>query len=408
MAEVCIRTAVYLCCTTQPHSTSCSYYKTSNPTHPFFREQQTTLANRFTMGNANSNKVQNKQTDAYERVGTDADYLAYRHCSMNNIDRNGPLSVLMLDCSNTPKIRNDQSTNLYPAFHNASPRRRKSMDFCLESAADSKFYRREILIDGKRCVLDIEEANLVTGTVDRQSNQMVDPSIRTSQIFLLCFAVNSQKSFQNALDMVRHIRREKEAVDDEAYAITFIVTHWEMREFCRGSGLSRSEMVKRAIASEASYVETSFALKKNTDCAIDLFAHGRGAEVTVEGDVYEEKDHEAIPDLPASPAQNQVNQPLVHFSDIDLGESEDERVFLDVVVQDDGDAQSNSAVGVDAADGAGDARPRRDAMASDSNERAQEADVSRPLDAPLSNAEHDELDNLLRELQQQSVAAEKR
>merc|ERR1719204_2556768 len=132
----------------------------------------------------------------------------------------------------------------------------------------------------------------------------------------------------------------KEAVDDEYYAITFIVTHCEMREFCRrGSVLSRPEMVKKVIANEASYVETSFALRKNTDCAIDLFAHGQGAEVTVDGD-FEEKDQDVAPE------QHSAYRPMVHFSDIDLPESEDERVFADVVAQDDDD----SAVGADLGD----------------------------------------------------------
>merc|ERR1712087_694214 len=270
--------------------------------------------------------------------------------------------------------------------------------------------------------LVIEEKSLVTGTVDHQSNGLCNTSIRNSQIFLLCFAVDSEKSFENAIKMCRHITREKMGTDDQHFAVTFVATHCELQEqrvICAIDGLlSRSAMMKKVEANDASYVETSFVRRQNVDCAIDLFARGQGSEVEV---AYDE-DLPVYPDLPPSPAR-------VQHTDIDANEWKNECVYADaleahviesdvvhqVAEPSDGDVHVHRdsairmlhAIGqrINALEIEVDDRDDGGARSEvgDRTGSPRVADVSRPLDAPLSNAEHDELDNLMRGLQQQNA-----
>lgn len=221
-----------------------------------------------------------------ESVGTDPDYFAFRHFSMNNVDRDrkDELRVAMLDCTS-----NHGKLNLYTAFLNASPRRNKPMDF---KEQPERTHRRTINVDGVQHKLLIEEMRMVTEEFSQYDNALYTELIRNSEIFLLCFAIDSKPSYRKALAMSDRIRRIRGEIDSK-FAVAFVVIKCELRVRGAPGLLSRSEMVNTAKAHGASYVETSFVNRQNVDRAIELFAHGQDTEIVFADDEDEDVHDDA-------------------------------------------------------------------------------------------------------------------
>lgn len=77
------------------------------------------------------------------------------------------------------------------------------------------FYTLQVVIDGETCLLDILDT-----AGQEEYSAMRDQYMRTGEGFLLVFAVNEAKSFENVTQYRDQIRRVKDS--DEVSCISFI------------------------------------------------------------------------------------------------------------------------------------------------------------------------------------------
>eukprot|EP01083_Nonionella_stella_P299223 1015492_1 len=117
-------------------------------------------------------------------------------------------------------------------------------------------YEKHVTSDGRHYLLDIcDFTKSMRGMEEFHCGH--DAFLRKGEIFICCFAINSQESFQRALEHYRKIERTKDGEDDE-WDIVLVATKCDLIE--RGTTHERilcQHVKTNADKSNIHYIQTS-------------------------------------------------------------------------------------------------------------------------------------------------------
>jgi len=108
-----------------------------------------------------------------------------------------------------------------------------------------------MVINNQKCTLDITEFDMIQHTMYTNS-AINDHILRSCQIFICCFASDSQKSFEKAMVDRRRIMRSKEGYDN--WGILLVATKCDLKD---NMVVDTNKVIEKAKQWNIGYIETS-------------------------------------------------------------------------------------------------------------------------------------------------------